>query len=131
MYTEPGFYDLEPGAIGTLHYKINMIKHMSEEEKQAYVSRASNERMRAFMMNMTYGMNGNGPTDPLNAFIKARQDSWGELEDSQVGMEPREMQVQIGQKESYDLILKLEARDDFGGWMNPAFVEMIKQFKNE
>lgn len=129
--TDQGFYDLTPGSIGSIHYKKNMIKHMSEEEQQAYVSRASNERMRAFLMNMTYGMTGNGPVDPADAYMKARRDSWGELEDGNIGIETRQMTIQIGQKESYDAILKMEAKEDFSGWLNPSFVEMIKeQFKN-
>lgn len=127
---DPGFYDLVPGAIGTIHYKKNMIKHLSDEAKQQYVSKAANERMRAFMMNMTYGMNGNGPTDPTDAYMKARSDSWGELEDGDVGMKVENMTVQISQKESYDAILRMEAKDDFSGWLNPTLVNMIKeQFK--
>lgn len=129
--TDPGFYDLEPGSIGILHYKKNMLKHLSDEAKQQYVSKASNERMRAFMMNMAYGMNGNGPTDPQEAFIKARRDSWGDLEDGEVGMKIENMSVQIGQKESYDAICKMEQKDDFVTWLNPALVNMIKQqYKN-
>lgn len=128
---DEGFYDLTNGAIGTIHYKKNMIKHMSEEEQQAYVSRASNERMRAFINNITYGMTGNGPVDPQDAYMKARRDSWGELEDGNIGIETRPMAIQIGQKESYDAIIKMESKDDFSGWLNPEFVEMIKsQFKN-
>jgi hypothetical protein len=129
--TDPGFYDLEPGAIGTIQYKKNMMTHLSDEAKQQYVSRASNERMRAFMMNMAYGMNGNGPTDPTEAFIKARRDSWGDIEDGEIGIKVEAMSVQVGQKESYDAICKIENKDDFAGWLNPALVNMIKeQFKN-
>jgi len=131
MYTEEGFYDLAPGAIGTLFYKKNMCFHMSEEEKQAYVSRASNERMRMFLNNMTYGMNGTGPDNPADAYMKARRDSWGDLEDGNLGCETRDIQVQIGQKDSLEAIERLEAKEDFVGWLNPHFVEMIKQqFKN-
>jgi hypothetical protein len=132
MYNEPDFYDLNDGSIGTILYRKNMIINMPETEKQAYVSRAANERMRMFINNITYGMNGNGPDTPYEAYVKARQDSWGELEDGNIGMETRDMQIQIGQKESYEAILKMETRPDFGGWINPTFVEMVKeQFKNK
>jgi hypothetical protein len=119
---DPRFYDLEPGSIGTIHYKRNMLKHLSDEAKQQYVSRAANERMRAFLMG--------GMADPQEAYMKARRDSWGELEDSDVGMKVENMTIQIGQKESYDAILKMESKDDFEGWLNPALINMIKeQFK--
>jgi len=84
------------------------------------------------LMNMTYGMNGNGPTDPLDAYIKARNDSWGELEDGEAGMKVENMTVQIGQKESFDAICRVESKDDFAGWLNPALIEMIKEkFKTQ
>ena len=124
---DPNFYDLAIGAIGTLHYNVDATKHMSEEEKQSYVNRASNERMRAFMMNMTYGMNGNGPTDPQEAFNKSRADSWGDLEDGIMGLETKQISIQIGQKESYDAIIKIESKEDFKCWLNPMFVELIKE----
>jgi hypothetical protein len=131
MYNEPGFLDLQEGSIGTIFYKKNIAKHLSDETKQAIISKNANERMRAFMMNMTYGMNGNGPTDPLDAYIKARNDSWGELEDGDVSMKIENMIVQIGQKESYEAIIKVESKDDFGGWLNPALVDLLKQqYKN-
>lgn len=108
-----------------------MSIHLSDEAKQQIVSKAANERMRAFLMNMTYGMNGSGPVDPTDAYIKARKDSWGELEDGEVGMKVENMTVQIGQKESYEAICKIESKDDFGGWLNPSLINMIKQqYKN-
>lgn len=132
MYNESGFLDLEFGSIGTVFYKIDMSKSIPEEVKQDIVSKNANERMRAFLMNMTYGMNGNGPTDPLDAYIKARQDSWGDIEDGEMTMKIENMIVQIGQKESYDSMVKIETREDFGGWLNPALVELIKQqYKNQ
>lgn len=127
MYSEPGFYDFVHGSIGTIHYKKNMTKNLSDEVKQDIISKAANERMRAFLMNMTYGMNGNGPSDPLDAYIKARQDSWGELEDGDVVMKTENMTVQIGQEESYEAICRIEQRDDFAGWLNPILVNMIKE----
>ena len=127
MYNEPGFYDMQDGAIGTILYNKNMLLGMPEEEKQAYVSRASNARMRQFLNNMTYGMNGNGPTDPAAAYMKAREDSWGDLEDGMMGLEQRGIQIQIGQKESYDAILNMEKKEDFAGWVNPIFVNIIKE----
>lgn len=124
---DPNFYDLTPGSIGKVYYKRNAMLGMSEEQKQAYVSNASNERMRAFMMNMTYGMNGNGPTDPQEAFNKARRDSWKDIEDGTIGTESKDAFIQIGQKESIELIEKIEAAPDFLGWDDPEFVNQIKQ----
>jgi hypothetical protein len=119
---DQGFYDLEPGSIGTIHYKRNMLKHLSDEAKQQYVSRAANERMRAFLMG--------GMSDPQEAYMKARRDSWGDLEDGDAGTKVENMAIQIGQKESFEAICKIESKDDFAGWLNPALVNMIKeQFK--
>jgi len=129
---DPNFYDLTPGSIGKLFYKKNMMLGMTEEQKQAYVSNAANQRMRMFMMNMTYGMIGNGPTDPQEAFNKARQDSWGDIEDGRVGLEVKDIFVQVGQKESLDLIIKIETAEDFCGWHDPEFVNQLKQqYNNE
>lgn len=126
------FYDLVPGSIGKIYYRRNAMLGMTEEQRQVYVSQASNERMRAFMMNMAYGMNGNGPTDPQEAFNKARQDSWKDIEDGNIGMEVKEAFIQIGQKESIELIERIETAPDFLRWDDPDFVNQIKQsYKNE
>lgn len=124
---DPSFYELTPGSMGKLFYKRNT---MSEDEKQAYVSKMAGERMRAFLMNSTYGMNANGPTDPQEAYNKARRDSWNEL-DGGVGAETLEIYVQIGQKESMDLITKIESSQGFVCWADPDFVNQIKQRYNE
>jgi hypothetical protein len=117
-----GFFDMVPGTIGTISYKKNMMKNLPDDVKQQYVSKSANERMRALI--------GNG-IDPVTAYTKARQDSWSELEVGNSGMNVKNVSVQIGQEESYDVIVRIESLDDFGGWLNPSLVDMIKeQFKN-
>ena len=117
-----GFFDMVPGTRGTISYKKNMMKNLPDDVKQQYVSKSANERMRALI--------GNG-IDPVTAYTKARQDSWSELEVGNSGMNVKNVSVQIGQEESYDVIVRIESLDDFGGWLNPSLVDMIKeQFKN-
>ena len=127
MYIEPGFYELVPGAIGTIHYAKDISKKIPEDQRQAFVSRQAGERMRAFLMNATYGMNGNSQMSPEDAYIKARKDSWSELEEGPVCRDVVEQQVQVGQKESYDKILKIEQGEDFIEWMNPLLVMALKE----
>lgn len=132
MYIDPRFFDLYPGSIGVITYRKDMCMHLTDAEKQAYVSKAANERMRMFINNAMYGMTGNGPVDPAKAYMDARKDSWGDLEDGQAGTTLMEVVVQVGQQESYDLIIKIESMPDFRGWTNQVFVDMIKeQYKDE
>lgn len=126
MYTEPGFYYLKPNAIGTLQYKKNMAAKMSDEERQKFIDRSSNERMRAFMMNTAYGMNANGPTNPFDAYVKSRRDSFEELESGNIANRIEMIMVQIDQKESYDVICNIEKMEDFSGWLDPTLVNLIK-----
>ncbi len=126
------FYDLEVGAIGYIMYKKNMLLSMNDGEKQSYIDQAANARMRAFINNVTYGMTINdegldNQTMINNAFAKARKDSFGDLEDGNVGIELVSIPVQIGQKESLDLIENLEKREYFSGWADPNLVNLIKQ----
>lgn len=124
MYTEPGFYDLVDGSIGTILYKKNIALGLSNEVKQKIVSKNANERLRALLSNTDL--------DPATAYAKARKDSWGELEDGDTAMSVENMSIQIGQKESYDAIIRIEARQDFGGWMNPGLINLIKeQYQNK
>ena len=124
MYVEPGFYELIPGTIGTVHYIIDASKGMSETEKQKLVDQMSNALMRAFLNNVTYGLSGPSPMSPEEAFAKSRKDSWSEIEDR--WNETKEIHVQVGQEESYNMILKIEKIEGFRGWMNPLLIQSLK-----
>jgi hypothetical protein len=124
MYAEPGFYDMVPNSIGTILYKKNIASGLSNDVKQKIVSKNANERLRALL--------SNSDMDPAAAYAKARKDSWGELEDGDAAMSVENLSVQIGQTESYEAICRIESKTDFGGWMNPALVNLIKeQYKNK
>ncbi len=128
---DQNFYNLEVGAIGYIMYRKNMLLSMNDGEKQSYIDQAANARMRAFINNVTYGMTTNdegldNQTMINNAFVKARKDSFGDLEDGNVGIELVAVPVQIGQKESLDLIENLEKREYFSGWADPNLVNLIK-----
>lgn len=121
MKSDINFYDLIPNSIGNISYK--KVLKISDEEKQKIVSKNSNERMRAFLNNFTYGMTGNDPIDIQATFIKSREDSWNDLEEF---YETKYLTVQIGQKESIEAIGNIEKQEWFRGWENPYFVDLIK-----
>lgn len=130
MKNEEDFFDLKPGAIGTVSYKKSIVHGMTEEQKQQYVSQASNARMRAFMNNMAYGMTSKDSVmDPSEAYQKARKESWNDLDDCEIGSVIEHVHVQIGQLESLELLKKIEELPDFFGWTNPHFIAMIKTIK--
>lgn len=124
MYVEPGFYELIPGTIGTVHYMFDVSKKMTDEEKEKLVDKMSNERMRAYMNNLAYSLGNAAPMAPEEAFAKARRDSRTDIEEKWTA--PRELNVQVGQMESYNAMLKVEKMDGFRGWMNPLLVESLK-----
>lgn len=125
MYVEPGFYELIPGTIGTVHYMFDASRRMSGEEKQKIVDQMSNARMRAYLNNVTYGLGGQNQMSPEDAFAKSRKDSWAEIEEK--WNETKEIHVQVGQIESYNTILKIENTDGFKGWMNPLLIQSLKE----
>lgn len=119
-----GFYLLEVGSIGTIQYKVSLTNVMSDAEKQMHVDKASNERMRKFINDAMFG---NTSLDPTDAFVKARRESWGDIENGDIMHDIKSVAIQIGQEESKDLINKIESMDDFIAWMDPELVSIIKQ----
>jgi hypothetical protein len=115
---DQGFFDMVPGSIGTINYFVNVSDKLTPEQKQAIVSKQANARLRAALMN--------GALDPAEAYATARNDSWGEL-NSQTRKEMREVAVQIGNKESYEHMKKVEKSKDFVEWANPLLVSIIKE----
>ena len=121
MYVEPGFYDLREGTIGTVQYKLQQSPSMTQAQKEELVSKMSNESMRAFMMQFTLGQSDISPEE---AFMKSRKDAWSQIEEAFI---IKDLHVQVGQKESYDEILRIEEQEGFVGWMNPLLVDSLKK----
>lgn len=121
MLNNEDFYALMPGAIGTLSYFISTVT-ATEEEQDAMMSNISSQLFSSYLSNYAF-VQGD---DPQTAFIKAR--AKGRIEAEREASRPvqRSINVQIGQKESLDVIKRIENSQGFINWSDANLVDLIK-----
>lgn len=119
------FYMLEPGAIGTINYIARTTKP-TEDQMSGMANQLSSQMFSNYLA--TYALTQNDPNtlDPAAAFAKYRQQAREEAEAHAGNPTQMSMYVQIGQKESLDLILKTERSENFVKWADERLVALIK-----
>jgi len=117
-----GFYNLEKDSIGKVSYIFKKKIEVSDKKKESLHLQNSSAYIEKLIRDLTFTP---GTIVPANIYEISRKDT-NKLIDQDYTFSD-EIWVQIGQKESYEDILKIEASEDFVNWSDPYFIEEIKQ----
>lgn len=122
MNTED-FYALTPGAIGHVWYTAR-TREASEERVESIMSGISSQNFSAYLAN--YALTGGSKMDPQTAFERFRAKAREEAEQLATEVVRFQLHLQIGQRESLDLIIRTEASGSFVAWEDEGLVSCIK-----
>ncbi len=121
---EDGFFELQDGAIGELQYYYIVKREYSEEVKTDYHTKTASAYIHNLIWKRVH--NPDNAPDPKDIYKIARNFSNDHIKLRESERELKTLHVQIGSKESYDFILKLEKDKNFKGWFYPEFIELFK-----
>jgi hypothetical protein len=121
MVTEE-FLLLVPGTIGEVSYQKRVFQKVPDKVREDFVDKFVGAKMKALLVNSTFAPG----LDPVAEYAKAREMAREELE-SRVGIKQDKITIQVDNKESFDLIKKIESEQGFMQWDFPAFVQMFKE----
>ena len=116
------FIDLVPNSMGQISYRKK--KSLTEEQRQKALTEFTKRRFSDYINRLSVGA-VNGNIDPMDSFSKARGEAHDDIE-LLLSSEIKVIWVQVGQRESQDLILSIEKDEDFLGWENPHFISLFK-----
>jgi len=122
---EEGFYFLEPGSIGQVSYYYMVKREFTDEKKEDYHTKTASAYVHNLIWKSVH--NPENVPDPSKIFQTARDFSNDQIKQSEYSREIMLATIQIGSKESYEFITKLEKDKDFKGWFEPEFIELIKK----
>lgn len=116
------FLALIPGTLGEVEYQKKVFQKIPDKIKDDFMDKFVGAKMKALLVNATFapGM------DPVAEYSKAREMAREELE-SRVGIKQERVFLQVDQKESYEMIRKIEKDVLFVQWSFPAFIQMFKE----
>jgi len=122
------FLMLLPNAIGTVEYKWKSLSSISQQQKEAFVDNYTCGLMHVLVRKAIYG---NSDIDVATDFMSARKKAKEMLEDSELSTIIKKTQLQIGNQECLDFVLKISDHPNFKGWVNePLITAFIAETKS-
>ena len=118
------YNQLVQGHIGTVHFYVEEILPMSDEQRQTIVDQDSRAAMYAIIQSSVADP-GAGMVNIQQAFEKSRRDGQQRAEDLTKLRVDKFTYHQIGQKESIQELKEIEAKVNFRGWYNPDIVSTL------
>ena len=120
------FYDMVPGAIGSVGYTVSS-RNATQEELSAMQNEISKSLFSSFLANYQFTRHmPNATTDPQVAFEQARARARRIAEENANTPIRRSVHVQVGQAESLELLSRIESTPGFMAWDDPHIIDMLR-----
>lgn len=120
-----GFYSLKDGSIGKIHYIINVNFTPPEGKREEILNIGMAKHVEKMLWDRL--LNKNAAVDPNKIYSHARENVGKDFDAYYTGPRRYGTTIQIGNKSSYEEILKIESNPNFINWEDVTFVNEIKE----
>lgn len=121
---DPGFYMLDDGSIGPVYFNLHLEWEPPEGKREEILNIGMAKHVEKMLWDKM--MNPNAAIDPNQIYSHARKEVGKDFDAHYSGPRRYKTMIQIGQKESYEEILKIESKPNFLGWEDSNFINQIK-----
>ena len=122
---EPGFYMMEDGAFGEFTYLYSEPKEISDGQRDNVMTKSASLKVKEFLLKQLRGMGD--PSDADSIYSSSRKAGKDFLDQNSKVETIKKITVQIGNKESYEEVLKIESDPNFGHWIDYLVVNQFKE----
>jgi hypothetical protein len=118
------FLMLLPDSMGSVDYMWESKQATPQKQQEGFIDSYTSEAMHALVQQAIF--NPGSTFDPSVEFMKARDAGRKLMEDSGFTTIEKSIEIQVGNKECLDYLIKLENSPEFKGWVNPSFIQAFK-----
>lgn len=115
------FYTMIPGAIGVIEYYWDDSENVPDKLKNIYVDSSVGETLHAMVQKSM--MDPSYQPDIQAEYMKARSDARTNFTKSRLDTKIKFVELQVGNKECLDYVLKLQSDPNFKGWFDENIIK--------
>lgn len=119
------FYEMQEGAIGEFLYLYHQPFEISDEIKDNVMLQSASIKVQEFLLKQLHGMGK--PGDGNSIYSDSRKFAKRAIDDAEKREMIKRIDVQVGNKESYDEIIKIESDKNFKSWIDEITVKAFKE----